>query len=168
MSVELTYIANLTAKETLETNMPAASATKAVVTHDAWNTTHTSTTLGALTPAIATTKVAAFDQALTAGAATIDLENLVGTNGAAVVGTGLRIQAMKLRGATANADPVTITQGAANGYDGFGASFSITLEPDAEVLILTQDAGANISATNSDLDVSGPGTEEIEVEIILG
>lgn len=168
MSVSLTYISNLTAAETLETNMPAASATKAVVTHDQWNTTATTATLAAETPAIATTKVAAFDQALTAGAATIDLEAMTGSNGATVVGTGLRIQAMKVRGASGNSDPVSIAIGAANGYDGFGAGFKVTLEPGAEMMILAKDAGANISASNSDLDLAGTGTEEMEVEIILG
>ena len=163
MSVSLTYISNLTAAETLTTGVPAASATKAVVTHDAWNTTATTVTLAAETPAIATTKIAAFEQALAAGAATIDLEALSGTNGATVVGTGLRIQAMKVRGKSTNDDPVSITIGAANGYDGFGAAFKVTLEPGAEMMILAKDAGADISATNSDLDCAGTG-----VEIILG
>ena len=164
MSVALTYTANLTAVETLEDNVPAAAATKRRVTHDQFDTT--SQLNAATTPPV--TKVAAFQQALTAGAATVDLTSLTGTNGASVDGTGLRVQAMKLRNPSTNSGNITVAQGAANGYDGFGASFSLTLAPGAEMMILTDDAGTDIGATNSDLDLSGTGTEALDMEIVLG
>jgi len=164
MSVALTYTANLTAVETLEDNVPAAAATKRRVTHDQFNTT--SELNAASTPPV--TKVAALQAALTAGAATVDLENLTGTNGAAVVGTGLRVQAMKVRNPSANANAITIAEGAANGYDGFGSGFSVTLEPGAEATFFTNDGGADISPTNSDLDLSGTSTQALDMEIVLG
>ena len=115
MSVTLTLTSNITAVETLETNVPAAAATKRRVTHDQFNTT--SELNAASTPPV--TKVAALQAALTAGAATVDLTSLTGTNGATVDGTGLRVQAMKLRNPSTNANAITVVEGASNGYDGF-------------------------------------------------
>ena len=164
MSVALTLTSNITAVETLETNVPAASTANKKITHDQFNSVQSLT--AATTPPV--TKVAAFQQALTAGAATIDLENLTGTNGATVVGTGLRAQAMKVRNPSTNANEITIAEGAANGYDGFGSGFSATLEPGAEATFFTNDGGTDISATNSDLDISGTSTQALDVEIVLG
>ena len=164
MSVALTYTANLTAVETLEANVPAASTTKRRVTHDQFNTT--SELSAATTPPV--TKVAAFQQALTAGAATVDLTSLTGTNGASVDGTGLRVQAMKLRNPSTNANAITVVEGASNGYDGFGSTFDVTLEPGAEMVILTKDGGADISGTNKTLDLSGTASQALDMEIVLG
>jgi len=162
MSVSLAYKAEVGVTEVLSTNVPAG--TDKTVTHTGYNTTKTLN--GTSSPPA--TKVAAFEQALTGGAATIDLSALVGTNGATVVGTGLRVQAVKFRGKSDNANPITVAKGASNGYDGFGASFSITLDPGAEVTILPDDAGSDIGSGNKNLDVSGTGTQVLECIIVLG
>ena len=94
------------ARNAPEDKRPAASTTKRRVTHDQFNTTLELS--AASTPPV--TKVAALQAALVAGAATIDLENLTGTNGAAVVGTGLRVQAMKVRNPSTNANAITIAR----------------------------------------------------------
>jgi len=114
------------------------------------------------------TKAASFSLAMTVGAATIDLENLTGVNGVAVVGTGLRVQEAKFSNPATNGNPITISHGAANPYDGFGAAFSVELAPGAEVLLRTLDAGSDISATNSDLDLAGTTTQALNCVITLG
>jgi len=163
MSAILEYLGNVTVKETLETGVPAASANKRIVTHDLFNTAKTLNVDS--TPPV--TKVANFEQALTVGAATIDLTSLAGTNGASIDGTGLRVQMLKLRNKDAN-NPVTIEEGASNGYDGFGSGFSVTIAEEGEVTLLTNDAGTDIGATNKTLDLSGTGSEEVEVSIVMG
>ena len=163
MSVTVTFTSYLKAVETLVTNVPAASASGNTITHDQFGTLKTLN--ASSTPPVS--KMAAFQQALTAGAATIDLTSLTGTNGASVDGTGLRVQAIKFRNPAAN-DPMTIVEGAANSYDGVGADFSLVLAGGAEALLFLNDAGTDISGTNKTLDISGTAVEELDVEIIMG
>ena len=162
MSVTVSYKSFATVAEILETGVPAAS--DAALTHNGYNTTET---LGAATTP-PSTKCAIFEKALSGGAATIDLENMTGTNGAAVVGTGLQVQVAKFRNPSTNAADMHITFGAANGYDGFGATFDVNLEPGAEMMMFTNDGGAVISATNSDITIAGAGVEVLECLLILG
>lgn len=114
------------------------------------------------------TKAASFVQALIATAATIDLEALPGVNGATIVGTGLRVQWAAFENPATNANPITISKGAANGYDGFGADFSLTLPPGASAIICTADAGSNISGANSDLDLLGTAVQPLTCVLVIG
>jgi len=164
MSVTVTYLAKVTAVETLETNVPAAAAANRKVTHSLFDTSKTLD--GSSTPPA--TLVAAFEKALAAGVATIDLRALVGTNNVPVDGNGLRVQVLRIRAKSTNANPITIAKGASNGYDGFGAGFSLTLAPGAEQQLFTNDGGGDISGTNKTLDLTGTLTQALEVEIILG
>ena len=113
MSVELTYAATVTVVETLEDNVPAATGANRKVRHDQFNGAAGLT--ASTTPPV--TKVAAFEKALSAGAATIDLTNLTGTNGATVDGTGLKVQVLKIKNKATNANPITIKTGLTDGYD---------------------------------------------------
>lgn len=162
MSVSLAYRADMTATETLTTN--AAALSDATLVHSGYNTTKT-LNASSTPPA---TKVASFAQAMTVGAATIDLTDLLGSNGAAVDGSGLRVQAIKLRNKSTNANPITVAKGASNGYDGLGADFSVTLAVGAEITILPNDAGSDIGAANCELDVSGTGSQVLECIIVMG
>lgn len=165
MSISVTYGAILTVAETLAAaQVPDAAETKRLVTHALWNT---SKVLGAGTSPPATL-TAGFVKALAAGVATIDLTALVGTNGIAVDGTGLRVQALRVLNPATNANPITIGKGAANGYDGFGAAFSLALPPGAEALILTNDAGGDIAGGNKNLDLAGTLIQALDVLILLG
>ena len=161
MGVSLRYVTQLTGSETLIANVPAAVSP--VISHSGFNS---AAQLNAdSTPPVS--KVAAFQITLSTGGA-IDLTSLVGTNGAAVDGTGLRAQAIKIKGHADNAAAVVIAQGAANGYDGLGDSFSVALAGGAEVVIFTADAGADISGTNKILDLSGTDDDLVDVIIFMG
>ncbi|KKK95666.1 hypothetical protein LCGC14_2670530, partial [marine sediment metagenome] len=98
MAVEVTYAANCTVVEELTGNTDSLSAADKEVTHSQFNTSDT-LNAGSTPPA---TKVAAFVQALTAGTATIDLTALIGTNGATVDGSGLKVQVLKMKNLGAN------------------------------------------------------------------
>jgi len=162
MSITVNYNSSVSVTETLETNVPAC--TDKIVTHTGYNNT-ANVNAASAPPA---TKAALFEQPLTDGAATIDLTALVGTNGAAVNGTGLRVQFIKFRNKSTNANVLTLSQGAANGYDGLGASFSVTLPPGGEVLLRTKDAGTDIGPTNKTLDLAGTGAQVAEIAIVMG
>ena len=161
-SIAVTYKVQTTVVETLGTNVPAASVKE--VTHTLFNTTKTLN--GASTPPV--TLHAAFEKALSGGAATIDLTALVGTNNLAVDGTGLRVQVLRVRNPATNANPITIGKGASNGYAGLGASFSLALAAGAEAVILGNDAGSDIGSGNKTLDLAGTGSQALQVEIVLG
>ncbi len=165
MSVDVTYSAQLTVRETLTDNVPAALAANRLVTHNQFN--KTSTINSGSSPAA--TLVASFEQALVAGVATIDLAALVGTNDIAVVGTGLRVQAIRFVCKAANTAVVSITDGAANGYDGFGTDFFVELPASGNFLIETQGGGAVIGGANKDLDLASTDVDAIvEITILLG
>ena len=165
MSVTLSYTSNLNATEVLESNVPAVATTaNKEVKHTGFNKAVTLN--GSSTPPA--TKVAAFEQALAAGAATIDLAALTGTNGVTIDGTGLKVQAIKLVNKAANANAMTLSIGASNGYDGWGANFEVDIAPGAEVVLFTNDAGSDIGATKKTLDIAGSGTETAQIIIIMG
>ena len=144
------------------TAAPAAGTPQ--ITHAGWDFSHALS--ASTTPPF--TKHAAFQQALAAGVATIDLTALVGLNGEAVDGTGLRVQTLKLRNPSTNANSISIEPGAANPYDLCGADFKITLEPGTEVLIFCLDTAPEISATDCEIDLAGTLVQALDVEILMG
>ena len=163
MSVELTYRADATVKETLtEAGTPSASAGNRLITHNEFNTTAALT--GSTTPPV--TKVAAFVQALTGGAATIDLMSLTGTNGVTVVGDGLKVQLFKMKNLGANVMSATI--GAATPYALAGADFKMTLTQNQEFTFYGNDATPDISGTVKHIDLAGTTTQTAEITIVMG
>lgn len=122
------------------------------------------------TPAIS--KAAVFSQALTAGSATIDL-TAVTIRGVAVTLSGLKPVAWLFRVPAGSAGAITIAKGASNGYTGLGSSASI-LVPVGWTLLLTTAAGgvANpavaVSGSVKTLDISGTGTDTLQVAVVAG
>lgn len=163
MAVTVKYQADVTVEETLASGVPAQSSGSLII-HNGYNTTDT-LNASSTPPA---TKAVAVEQALTAGAATVDLTSMTGTNGVAVDGTGLRVQCLKFRNKSVNAAVMSIAEAVANGYDGFGAGFDIELKAGAEVTIYTNDAGGDIGAANKDLTLAGTGVEVAELVIVMG
>jgi hypothetical protein len=108
------------------------------------------------------------DLALSGGAGTIDLTALLGVNGVAVTGAGLRIQFAKFSAPAGNSAPITVAIGGTNGCDNFGPTFNAKLVPGAEVLFMLNAAGTVISGTNTILTLTGTGTDILSFEIVLG
>lgn len=162
MSVSAAYASTLTVTEVLSDATLSSSGNRVI--HDANSTSGTYNS--GSTPAI--TKRARLAYTMTAGAATIDLRALIGTNGAAVDGNGLRAQFVKIINPITNANAITISKGASNGYDGLGSSFSIALVPGGELLVKLNDGGADIGATNKTLDLAGVGSQVITGEVLMG
>ncbi len=163
MSVSVSYVSNLTVAEALETNV-ADLSDKSIV-HSGFNTALTAS--AASTPPA--TKVAAGVVNVTSGAGSIDLTSLpLGAQGAAVDFTGLRVQFLKLKAPATNANPITISKAVSNGYDGFGAAFSLTLYPGGEQLIRTNDAGNDVGGANKALTLAGTAAQGIDIEVVAG
>lgn len=164
MSVRVVYTTAVNVTEILETNTVSMTEKGRTVEHTALNKATTLT--GTTTPPA--TKVAAFEKALVAGAASIDLTALSGTNGAVVDGTGLKVQAIKVVNKAANANAITISKGAANGYALGGADFSVTLQPGQELVMFGNDATPDVANDAKTLDLAGTGTQAAQIIIVLG
>ena len=158
-TLSLTYVSTINVVETLgDTDLATTDKT---ITHSGRSSQ--GTFAAGTTPTIS--KRAGFSQA---GSGTIDLRALVGTNAGAIDGNGLKVQFMKVQNPVTNANVITIAMGGSNGYDGFGASFSLTLSPGAEVLIKNYSGGSAIGASNKTLDVTATGVQPLLGEIVMG
>lgn len=167
MAVTVNYKASSTVVETLaSSDAPASSAANRKVIHDGYNTTKALS--GSTT--VPVTKMAAFSQALTAGAATIDLTSLNGTGGNTVDGTGLKLQILRVRAPTTNSNPLTLTKGASNGYglDSGGSAWTKVLDPGQEMLFYGNNLAPDIAGGVKNIDLSGTGVESVEVMIVMG
>lgn len=162
MSVSVDYAAKCTVTETLPNNTGSAAAAKRVVTHEEYN--ETASLNAASTPPA--TLLAEFLLTLSSGAATVDLRNLVGTNGAVVDGNGLKVQVLRIKNLGANI--MTIVPGASNGIDLLGASSSLTIQPLGHAMIYFNDSGPDIAAADKTLDVAGTGSQTSEWTIVMG
>lgn len=164
MSVALTYASTLTAVETLETNVPAAQSNLKSVTHSGYNTSASLT--GAT--AVPVTKCAYFEQALSSGSATINLAALAGTNGATVDLTGLKVQAIKFKAKAANANPITLTEGASNGYELAGNGWTVVLKAGQEFVFYGNEQTPDVASGARTIDLSGTGSQSVEVSVVAG
>lgn len=163
MSVTVTYAATCTVAETLPNNTGSAPAANRIVTHTDYN--ESATLNAASTPPATTT--ANFLLTLSAGAATIDLRALTGTNGAAVDLNGLKVQVVRIKNLGANS--MVVKAGASNGHTGiFTATNGSIINPGAHEQKFTNDSGDDVDATHKTWDVTGTGAQTAEVSIVAG
>jgi hypothetical protein len=164
MSVSATITSKLTVVEQLATNIPFVDPHTGAIIHNGMDET---VLLNATTTPPAA-QVAAFQQALTSGAATIDLTSMVGTDGETVNGTGQKVQACKFRNPSTNANAIRIKIGASNGY-ALGTTFDITLAPGASFGPFNLGGTAPVIGSSAKtLDLSGTGAQALDVLIVLG
>ena len=118
------------------------------------------------TPAVS--KVWSDRVALVAGAKTLDLQALVNDNLPNVDFTGLKIQVWMLSVPESNSGAITMTVGAANGYDFSGGDGKVTLVPGASMVMTANNNLSDVAAADSELDFAGTGTEVFDILIIAG
>lgn len=164
MGVTLVYVSTVTALETVDTETPLSDDANSLITHDGLDT---SDTLNAGT-GVPVTKVVANTITMTAGAATIDMTALVGSNGGAVDMTGLKLQILKLKAKATNTGALVVSYGAADPYTGLGTAFSIELQPGAEMTFFGNEKSAEVASGVKDLDVAGTGAEEVDMMMVCG
>lgn len=115
------------------------------------------------------TKQATYEVTLSSGTATIDLRALVGAAGSAVDGNGLKVQAVKFINKTGNANAITISEGASNGYELFGNGWTITLPTAGSwVMAYLKDASPDVSGSAKTIDVAGTDAQVLQVQIVMG
>jgi len=161
MPVSVRHRSEITTTETLgDENLSSADngVTFALTTDKVLNA-------GSTPPA---TKRASFKTTLTAGVATIDLRALSGLNGGVVDGNGLKVQVLKFRGKSDNANPITVKEGAANGYELLGNLFTLDVKAGQEVTLFLNGAAPVISSTTKNIDLVGTGSQVLEGEIVMG
>ena len=163
MSVVTTLQATCTVTETLDDSV--ASASTPVIVHDNFNV---NLTLNATSDAPAT-NVIGLSQALTAGAATIDLTSLTQSGGGTFDATGLKLQVFQLKNGTGNAGAVTISDGASNGYNLFGdASGQVTCGVGGHIQWYQHDKLDDVGASDAEIDLSGTGTDSFDIIMVFG
>lgn len=162
MAVSAVITAAITATETVADTF--ASASDNTVTYNGLNTSFTIDALSTV-PA---TKQAAYEVTMADGAATIDLTALVGAAGAAVSGTGLKVQAVIFKNKATNANVISIADGASNGYQLFGNGWLIELPVGGFVLGYLKDLAPDVGGSAKTIDVSGTGSQVLQVQFVLG
>lgn len=124
---------------------------------------------GSTTPAV--TKESYHDYTFTAGAVTVDLTALLDAVGAAVDGTGLKVQCLIIKNPAGNAS-INMAPGASNGYDIFGASNDITIPGHATydnyLSFYFPEGTPDVAAGDKTLDFTGTGTQTFYLGIVLG
>lgn len=137
------------------------------ITVDQFNTDGTFTA----STTVPVTKQAAFQKALSTGTGTIDLTAIPGdTVDETINGSGLKVQFLKLKNPTTNANKIVVTKGGSNGY-GFGAAgdtWTIPLDPGHEVLLSFDDDNPDVAGGAKTIDLTGTGSQALDVQIILG
>lgn len=117
------------------------------------------------------TKVAAYELTLSSGAGTINLAALPGITAEETVnGTGLKVQLLKLKNKSSNANKITVAKGASNGYGlcASGDDWDVTLSPGQSNLTLGNDAAPDIASGARTLDVTGTGAQVLQVLVVMG
>lgn len=163
MSISVAFASTITVVETF--TGPYVAPGDATVTISQLNE---SETLTAAT-SVPVTKHSAFQKTMSSGAGTIDLTALPGwTADETVVGTGLKVQLVKLRNLAANANDITVTKGASNGYNLLGSSWEFTLKPGQSSTFSLDEAAPDIASNAKTIDISGTGSQILEVQIVMG
>jgi len=107
-------------------------------------------------------------QAMTAGALTIDLTALTNSEGATIASTGKKVRAIFMVPTSTNTAAITLTEGAANGYELGGNTWKLALTDEQFAFIYLGADAPDISASVKNIDVTGTGTESIRLGIIFG
>lgn len=158
MSVSMAPRFSMTANEILSVD----AASNASVQHSGFNGTLTLN--GSSTPPL--TMVSYQVYTLSGGAATIDLTAVLGVNDVAQDATGLKVQTMIVYNPSSNA--ITIAPGASNAYALFGSGNSIEVPPGGRQQFYFADGTPDVAAGVKEIDLSGTGTDTIQIGFGLG
>lgn len=160
MSVSATVELRCDVVEVLEGNPDSASPSNRTITHTLFNVAK-SLDAASTPPA---TKLAAFVQALAAGAATIDLTSLLSANGITLDGTGLEVCYVRI--ANLGDNPLAVKKGASNGHDLF-TDDGIEIPAGGSIGFVTN-GSTEIDATHCTWDLAGTLVETAQWTILLG
>lgn len=162
-TVSVVYASNITITETFSI---ADTVDNTILV----NTYNQSGTLTAATD-VPATKQATFALTLTAGSGSIDLTALPGLDANQTIdGTGLKVQLLLLLNPSSNANSITVASGASNGYglDAAGTAWTETLSPGQWRMVGGNNVSPDVAAGDRILDVTGTGSQVLNVSVVLG
>ena len=107
-------------------------------------------------------------QALSGGSATIDLKSISNTEGTTIVTEGKKIRAFVAQATSDNANALTLADGASNGYQMLGDGWTIALEASDVFAVYLGDNAPAIGDSAKTIDLSGTGSQSVDIVIIFG
>lgn len=163
-TIRVTYVSQVTVVQSFSGFTDPADAT---ITVNGLNESATYTS--ATTPPV--TKATAFTLTLTAGSGSIDLTALPGATADETIDlTGLKVQMVKLINPDSNANPITVTKGALNGYglNAAGGAWTEVIDPGQSRTFFLNDTAPDVAAGARVWDVTGTGSQTLDVEVVAG
>ncbi len=149
----------------VETFLTPADASDNTITYTGYNEISDLTSL----TSVPATKYSYTSVNLSSGALTLDFTTLAGRAvDQTVDGTALRVQFLKLRNKSSNANSMLFVFGASNPYTGLGAAFNMTLKPGQSALFSLADGGPDVGSGCRTLDITGTGSQTVEYAVVLG
>jgi hypothetical protein len=162
MAVSVTYTGAISVIETVSDTFVSSSDNTLTFTG-----LNKSATLNAASSVPATIH-ASGEVTLSSGSATLSMLVLNGANGATVSGNGLKAQCVKFKNKATNANAITLTEGASNGYELLGNAWKVVLQPGQELQIFGNDATPDIGSSSKDIDITGTGSQVLQYQIVMG
>jgi len=162
-TVSVAYASNITITETFSV-ANAADNTILVNTYNQTGTLTASSTVPA-------TVQATFPLTMSGGTGSINLAALPGLDSSQTIdGTGLKAQLLLLLNPSTNANSITVAKGASNGYgwNTAGTSWTVSLSPGQWAMFGGNDVGPDVASGARLLDVTGTGSQVLDVSIVLG
>ncbi len=117
------------------------------------------------------TKATAFQVTMGGGTGSINLAALPGLTADEVIdATGLKLQMMKLRSLSTNANAITVAKGASTGYGlpVAGTTWTVTISPGQSITFFGNDSAPDVASGARVIDITGTGSQVLECEIVCG
>lgn len=117
------------------------------------------------------TKQVSGTKTMSGGAGTIDLTALPGLTADETVSlSGLKVQILKIRNKSTNANKIVVSNGASNGYrlDAATTAWSIALAPGQSALLLLNEAADDVGGSRKEIDLAGTLAQVLEYLIVAG
>jgi hypothetical protein len=106
--------------------------------------------------------------ALSDGSATKSLLAQTDAGGNTIASTGKTVRYFKFKATSTNTQAVVLGEGASNGYELLGDGWSIALSAGHWIDGYLIDDAPSIGASATNIDLSGTGSESVEVLLIFG
>lgn len=117
------------------------------------------------------TKSAMTAKTMSSGTATIDLTAMANdSDGATVDFSGLKVCCLTLTNPSSNANAITIAEGASNGFElnSGGTAWTVTLDPGDSVQFLLNESTPDVSGTKKTIDITGTGSQVLNIGVTAG
>lgn len=161
MAFSLSYLSRIQITDEFDGSGPVAAGNLRYGGYDRQSTIRSD----AVAPAVPVTKFAYFEQALTAGAATIDLTAMTHNEGGTVDGTGLKVQFARFTAPLDNEAAITITPDVTDGYT---VTDEHVLQPGQSAMYELAEEAADIASGAKNIDLAGTGTDSLLCTIVMG